>query len=363
MNRRRLNMQGARCRVRELGIQIGDLPTGPHNGITDVRGVRVGHCTVIKGEGKSEIGKGPLRTGITAILPAPPTDIITNKIQAAAHVINGFGKSVGLMQIEELGTIETPILITSTLNVGKVADGLLDYLIMDEGLEWPSINSVVMECNDSFLNEAWGRHLGKPEVVEAIKAVSDGPVTEGCVGAGTGMAAYGYKGGVGTSSRIITCDEESFVLGALVITNMGKKGELVFRGVPIDKNNAADKEPPGSLIMVLATDAPLSQNQLRRVAVRATHGLARTGTISADSSGDIVLAFSTTRRIPMASEHAVFQLFELAGNHIDAFFAAAADVIEESILNAICMAETMTGRDGNTLHALPLDKIKSMLRI
>jgi len=360
-------MPAARCRVRELGIQIGDFPTGPYNAITDVRGVTVGHSTVIRGEGKCEIGKGPLRTGVTAILPAPPADIITNKIQAAVHVINGFGKSVGLMQIEELGTIETPVLITSTLNVGKVADGLLDYLIMDEGLEWPSINPVVMECNDSFLSDAWGRHLGKPEVVEAIKFASEGPVIEGCVGAGTGTAAYGYKGGIGTSSRVISCDEESFMLGALVVTNMGKKGELTFRGVPVGKilaeKEAEGQELPGSIIMVMATDAPLSQNQLRRVAARATHGLARTGTISADGSGDIVLSFSTTRRIPMASEHAVFQLFELAGNYINAFFAAAADVIEESILNAICMAETMVGRDGNTLHALPLDDVRSALHI
>ena len=354
-----------RCRIREFGLSIGDIPTGPQNAITDVPGVRVGHCTAIDGEGKSEIGKGPLRTGITAIVPAPPADLITNKMQAATHVINGFGKSVGLLQINEMATIETPILITSTLNVGKVVDGLLEYLIADEGLEWPSINPIVMECNDFFLSDALGRPLGAKEVVAAIRSASDGPVAEGVVGAGTGTSAYGYKGGVGTSSRALDCDGESFTLGTLVVTNMGGRADLTICGVPVGKKLKAAKldvkDPGGSIIMVIATDAPLSETQLRRVAARATHGLARTGTYSADNSGDIVLAFSTTRRIPMAPGDAVFELRELANNHINSFFAASADAIEESILNAMFMAETTIGRDGNRLRALPLDKLKNLL--
>lgn len=358
-------MTAQRCRARELGLSIGDLPTGAHNAITDVPGVRVGHCTVVKGEGKSRIGKGPLRTGITAIVPAPPADIISRKIQAAVHVINGFGKSVGLLQIDEVATIETPILITSTLNVGKVADALLDYLIVDEGLEWPSINPIVMECNDFFLSEALGRRLGKVEVVEAIETASGGPVGEGAVGAGTGTSAYGYKGGVGTSSRVVSCDGESFTLGALVVTNMGARAELTICGVPVGKKLKEEKaalgDPGGSIIMIIATDAPLSATQLRRVAVRATHGLARTGSYSADNSGDIVLAFSTTRRIPSAPETVVLELPELAGTHINQFFAATADTVEESILNAMFMADTVIGRDGNRLRALPLDRVKAML--
>jgi D-aminopeptidase len=358
-------MSAKRCRIREFGLTIGDTPTGPLNAITDVPGVRVGHCTVIEGEGKSEIGKGPLRTGITAIVPAPPADLVSRKMQATAHIINGFGKSTGLMQIEEMSVIETPILITSTLNVGKVADGLLEYLIVDEGLEWPSMNPIVMECNDFFLSDALGRHLGKKEVAEAIKSASGGSVTEGVIGAGTGTSAYGYKGGVGTSSRAIECDGESFTLGALVVTNMGGRADLMIRGVHIGKKlkeeKAAVKDPGGSIIMVLATDAPLSETQLRRVAARATHGLARTGSYSADNSGDIVLAFSTTRRIPMAPERPVIELPELAGTHINQFFAAAADVIEESILNAMFMAETTVGRDGNHLRELPLDDVKRLL--
>jgi D-aminopeptidase len=354
-----------RCRLRELGFTVGDIPTGPHNAITDVPGVRVGHCTVIEGEGASEIGKGPLRTGITAIVPAPPADLISRKMQAAAHVINGFGKSTGLMQVDEMSVIETPILVTSTLNVGKVADGLLEYLIMHEGLEWPSINPIVMECNDFFLSDALGRHLGKKEVFEAIESASDGPVAEGAVGTGTGTSAYGYKGGVGTSSRAIECDGAHFTLGALVVTNMGGRADLTVFGVPVGKKlkaeKAAVKDPGGSIIMVLATDAPLSETQLRRVAVRATHGLARTGSYSADNSGDIALAFSTTRRIPMAPESVVIELPELAGTHINKFFAAAADVVEESILNAMFMAETTVGRDGNRLRALPLDDMKRLL--
>ncbi len=355
-----------RCRAREFGLAIGDLPTGAHNAITDVPGVRVGHCTVIKGEGKSAIGKGPLRTGITAIVPAPPADLISRKMQAAAHVINGFGKSVGLMQVDEMATIETPILITSTLNVGKVVDGLLDYLIVNEGLEWPSINPIVMECNDFFLSDALGRPLGKAEVAEAIEAAADGPVREGGVGAGTGTSAYGYKGGVGTSSRAISCEGQRFTLGALVVTNMGTRADLTIRGVRVGKKLKAEKsgvrDPGGSIIMIIATDAPLSETQLRRVAVRATHGLARTGTYSADNSGDIALAFSTSRRLPMAPDKAVFELPELAGVHINPFFEAAAAVIEESILNAMFMAETTIGRDGNRLRALPLDKVKDLLK-
>ena len=359
-------MATERCRVRELGLRIGDLQTGSHNAITDVPGVRVGHCTVVEGEGKCEIGKGPLRTGVTVILPASPAEMISQKPQAAVHVINGFGKSVGLLQVEEIGTIETPVLITSTLNVGKVADGLLDYLIMDEGLEWPSINPIVMECNDFFLSDVWGRHLGKTEVVKAIGSASGGAVSEGAVGAGTGTAAYGYKGGVGTSSRVVTCDGQSFTLGALVVTNMGRRVELTICGVPVGKKlNEEQSEAPelgGSIIMVLATDAPMSQNQLRRVAVRATHGLARTGTFSADNSGDIALAFSTGRCIPAAPGQPVVTLPELAAPHIDAFFAATPDVVEESILNAMFMAETVVGRDGNRLRALPLDRVKALLQ-
>jgi len=356
-------MQTTRCRARDLGLHVGDLQTGELNTVTDVPGVRVGHCTRIEGEGKCEIGKGPLRTGITAILPAKEGSIFN--VEAAVHVINGFGKSTGLMQIEELGTIETPILITSTLNVGKVADGLLDYLIVDEGLAWPSINPVVMECNDFFLSDAWGRHLGKAEVVKAINAASSGPVSEGNVGAGTGTAAYGYKGGVGTSSRIISCDGESFTLGALVVTNMGRRVELTICGKDVGKELKEDTsvrpELGGSIIMVLATDAPMSSTQLRRVALRATHGLARTGSNSFNGSGDIVLAFSTGRNIPAYPGQPVFTLPQLATNYIDTFFTAAADAVEESILNAMFMAETLTGRDGNRLRALPLDKVKSLL--
>jgi D-aminopeptidase len=359
-------MSGKRCRARELGLIIGDFPAGPYNAITDVPGVKVGHCSLSSGEGKLRIGHGPVRTGVTAVLPAPD-DLFMNKMQAGVHVINGFGKSVGLMQISEVGTLETPLLITNTLNVGKVADGLLDYLIMDKGLNAPSINPVVCECNDYFLNDIWGRHLGKPEVAQALENASDGPVEEGSVGAGLGTAAYGFKGGVGTSSRAIQFDNQRYVLGALVVTNMGRKNQLSIRGVPVGKM-LEQAEPPqqvgGSIIFILATDAPLSANQLRRLAGRATHGLARTGASSNHTSGDIVIAFSTARRIPAVSDHAVLELPELADfNFIDSFFIAAADAIEESILNAMFMAETVVGRDGNTLHALPLERVRELLSL
>jgi D-aminopeptidase len=358
-------MTTQRCRARELGLEFDGSPAGPHNAITDVPGVLVGHFTLTCGEGVSEIGSGPFRTGITAIMPAPPADLITNKMQAATHVINGFGKSVGLMQVDEMATIETPILITSTLNVGKVADGLLEYLIGAEGLHWPSINPIVMECNDFFLSDALARPLGKDEVAEAIAAASDGQVAEGAIGAGMGTSAYGYKGGVGTASRLIECDGQNFSMGALVVTNMGGRADLTIKGVHVGRKLKEEKQavrdPGGSIIMVIATDAPLSETQLRRIALRATHGLARTGTYSADNSGDIVLAFSTTRRLPVAPAEPVFELREVANAHINSFFAASADVIEESILNAMFMAETIVGRDGNRLRALPLDRTKSIL--
>ncbi|MBI5116121.1 P1 family peptidase [Candidatus Poribacteria bacterium] len=357
-------MATERCRAREFGLVIGGLQTGAHNAITDVAGVRVGHRTVIKGEGKCKIGEGPVRTGVTAILPAPD-DLFVSKLQAGVHIINGFGKSVGLMQVAEVGTIETPILITNTLNVSKVADGLLDYLIMDKGLDAPSINPVVMECNDYYLSDICGRHMGKTEVVAAIEAASDGLVTEGSVGAGTGTAAYGFKGGVGTSSRIVSCGEQRFTVGALVVTNMGKPDQLRICGKPVGKKlmeQGVDPALGGSIIMVLATNAPLSSNQLRRVAARATHGLARTGSYSGNTSGDIVLAFSTARRMPLLPEQPILTLPEVSDNHIDMFFTAAADAIEESILNAMFMAETLIGRDGNTLCALPLDKVKPLLK-
>jgi D-aminopeptidase len=357
-------MTTKRCRARELGLQFGEFPPGPKNAITDVPDVKVGHCSLQRGEGKLRIGQGPVRTGVTAILPASG-DLYAHKVQAGVHCINGFGKSIGLMQIAEVGTIETPLLITNTLNIGKVADGLLDYLIMDEGLDAPSINPVVLECNDYFLNDIWGRHLGKAEVVRAIQVASGGPVEEGSVGAGTGTAAYGFKGGVGTSSRIISFGNQRFTLGALVVTNMGKKHQLLIKGVPVGKLLDEVEQPQelgGSIIFVLATDAPLAMNQLRRLAARATHGLARTGATSNHTSGDIVVAFSTARRIPFASAEPIALLPELADvNFIDAFFAAAVDVVEESIFNAMFMAETVIGRDGNTLHALPLEKVKKLI--
>lgn len=354
-----------RCRVREFGLIVGCLPTGALNTITDVPQIKVGHRTLVRGEGAWEKGKGPVRTGVTAVIPASG-DLFFQKVQAGVHIINGFGKSMGLMQVAEIGTIETPIVITNTLNVGKAADALLDYLIFDRGLDVPSINPIVMECNDYFLNDIWGRHVGKAEIAKAIETASEGPVLEGAVGAGTGTSAYQFKGGAGTSSRIISCGERRFTLGALVVTNMGRREEFTICGAPVGKRLEQPEDIPsptigGSIIMILATDAPLSASQLRRVAGRATHGLARTGSPSGNTSGDIALAFSTARRIPAFPESPDLDLPEFADNHIDPFFTGAAEAIEEAILNAMFMAGTVTGRDGNTLHALPLEKVRNLI--
>lgn len=355
-----------RVRVREWGIEIGRLTPGPMNAITDVAGVRVGHCGVVHGDGALVKGKGPARTGVTAIWPAEG-HLFESKVPTAVHVINGFGKSVGLMQIEEVGHLETPILITNTLNVGLCADHLIEYLLFQENWDSVSINPVVMECNDSHLNDIAGRHVKREHAVEALAAgVTSGPVQEGAVGAGTGMSCYGFKGGIGTASRLVEIDgKTSCVLGCLVCSNMGRREDLRVDGFPVGRALAEQGDPPpefGSIIILLATDAPLESHRLRRVARRATHGLARTGTCSGPGSGDVVLAWSTGFRIPLEGEGAITSVPRLSDAHMATLFRAAADCTEEAILNSLWMAETTIGRDGNTREEIPLDRVRELLR-
>ena len=327
-----------RPRARDLGITIGTMPPGPLNAITDVAGVRVGHATLIRGDN--------IRTGVTAILPHGG-NLFQEKVPGAVFVGNGFGKIIGTTQIEELGEIETPILLTSTLNVPRVADALLDYMLALPGNEQVrSINSVVAETNDGTLNDIRSRPVGRDEVFAAIKSASSGPVEEGSVGAGTGTIAFGFKGGIGTSSR----RAGSYTIGVLVQTNFG--GSLTIAGAPVGRelNAAGAGTPHGSCVMVIATDAPLDTRNLKRVAARAIMGFARTGAAGSNGSGDYAIAFSTVRGAPLLGNDAMSPLF-----------LATIEATEEAIINSLLRATTVTG-NGHTAEALPLDATKTILR-
>ena len=350
-------------RLRECGITIGIQPTGPHNAITDVAGVRVGHATVDIGEGALVPGKGPARTGVTAIMPAEG-NVFLSKVSAGVHVINGWGKSIGLMQIAETGQIETPVLITNTLNVGRCADALIEYMLFDEKLDAVSINSAVTECNDSHLNDIAGRHVGPEHVRQAIRNARGGAVEQGAVGGGRGMICYQFKGGIGTASRLVEIGGETFTVGALVCANMGKKEDLRVDGVFVGRRLTEGPDPAeevGSIIMLLATDAPLESRQLTRLAVRATHGLARTGTYSGHGSGDVVLAWSSTLRIPHKAPGPLVTEPRFLDGQISQLFRAAADATEEAILDAMWTAETVVGRDGNCYEAIPVDRVLEVM--
>jgi D-aminopeptidase len=354
-------------RLRDLGIECGRLPAGMHNAITDVAGVRVGHVTLISGEGPLREGVGPVRTGVTAILPHVG-NVFREIVAAAVHTVNGFGKAAGFEQIRTRGTIETPILLTNTLNVGRVSDALIAAMLRqntDIGVTTGTVNPVVGECNDGFLNDIRGRHVREEHVWQAIDTAAGGAVAEGNVGAGTGTACFQFKGGIGTASRVVT--DGQYTVGALVQTNFGARDEMMMYGVPLGRQLSGELLPqpgPGSIMMVLATDAPLDARQVTRLAMRAPLALGRTGTTSHDGSGDFVIAFSTVNRWPHAPSSVTTPTtrFSEDSRSMDAVFLAAVESIEEAIWNSLIAAETMTGRDGNTLHALPHDALRHWFR-
>lgn len=330
-----LDAQENRPRVRETGIVIGSLPTGPLNAITDVAGVRVGHATLIRGE--------RVRTGVTAILPHGG-NLFREKVPGAVFVGNGFGKLMGSTQVRELGEIETPILLTSTLNVPRVADALLDYMLALPGNEdVRSINPLVAETNDGTLNDIRGRHVGRDEVLAALRGAVAGPVEEGCAGAGTGTIAFGYKGGIGTASRRVG----AYTVGVLVQSNFG--GSLMVNGVPVGRE-MTPAPADGSIIMVVATDAPLDARNLERLGARTMLGLGRTGAAASNGSGDYAIAFST-QRAPAR---------QLSNEEMSPLFVAVIEATEEAILNSLFRATTMTG-NGKTVQALPLEPVLRQL--
>jgi len=356
-----------RPRLREFGIKTGILEPGPLNAITDVVGVKVGHVTLIEGDS--------IRTGVTAILPHEG-NIFQEKVPAAVYVANGFGKITGTTQIEELGNLETPIILTNTLSVPTAADALIDYILsLPQNEKVESVNPVVGETNDGWLNDIRGRHVKKDHILEAIKNAKTGPVEEGAVGAGTGTICYNYKGGIGTSSRKLAAQRGGFTVGVLVQTNHG--GVFQINGIPFDRkpgelpmtsaldgDNAQDAVSEGSCMVVVATDAPLDSRNLKRLAKRALLGIARTGGYYSGSSGDYAIAFSTAKdvRIPHRASGPTQTVTLLRNEQMSQLFLAAAEAAEEAILNSLFKAKTMKGKDGRTAQALPLEKIKSLMK-
>ena len=358
---------GRRVRLRQLGIVTGVLTPGRFNAITDVEGVAVGHSTLIAGEGRLLPGAGPVRTGVTAVLPHRG-NIVREHVFAADHVLNGNGEMTGVGFVRRTGRLASPVLLTNTSSVGAVYDAAMGYLLeLNPGLFSGSLHPepVVGETWADFLNDTAGRHLRRRHVLEALESASGGKVAEGCVGGGTGMRAFGFKAGIGTASRLVPSDGRTFAVGVLVQANFGRRPQLRVAGVPVGREipdflpERGETSKSKSLLVVIATDAPLIPRQLRRLCKRAALGMARTGAISTHGSGDLALAFSTAQRLSNAQ---VRKLSMLKDSALSQVFQGVVEATEEAILNALTMAYTMVGRDGNTIHALPLDRLVDVMR-
>ena len=333
---------------KESGIKIGLGTPGPRNLITDVPGVKVGHVTVRDG--------ADINTGVTAILPHEG-NLFQDKVMAASCVINGFGKTMGLVQVEELGTIETPIVMTNTLSIGTAANALIKYMLQqneDIGVKTGTVNPLVCECNDGTLNDIRGLHVTDEHVFQALANCGE-EFEEGVVGSGTGMCCLGLKGGIGSASRVVKLDDKEYTVGALVMSNFGGAGRLMIEGRHMGqeiKDKLEAQQDKGSIIMLIATDIPLSERQLKRVARRAGVGLARTGSYYGNGSGDIAIAFTTANRVPHYSKTAVMDMKMISDNKIDGVFDATAEAVEEAIISSLYHAETTTGRAGKVKYGL-----------
>jgi len=339
-----------RPRARDLGIRLGAFEPGPLNAITDVAGVRVGQVTILAADN--------VRTGVTAILPHSG-NLFREKVAAAVHVFNAFGKLVGSTQVNELGQLETPILLTSTLSVWDAAAAMVDWMLALPGNETlRSINPVVGETNDGWLNDIRGHHVKPEHVRQALEGARGGPVEEGSVGAGTGTIAFGWKGGIGTSSRRLPAASRGFTTGVLVQTNFG--GELTIAGVPVWRELQPTSAPggAGSCMIVVATDAPLDARQLRRLAARAILGMARAGSSGSHASGDYVIAFSTTNRYAEPTRPATTLVQE---EELSPLFEAVIEATEEAIDNSLLRATTLRGRDAHLVEAIPIEKLREVL--
>lgn len=364
-------------RLRDLGIVTGAMSPGPLNAITDVPGVRVGHSTIIQGEGPLRTGQGPIRTGVTAILPHEG-EIVDYPVPAAIRILNGAGEITGRSEIDESGALETPITITNTYSVGMAYRGVIEWLTQRD----PSLGTgrfvipCVAETLDSFLNDTAGQHVTVEHVFAALDSASDGPVAEGNVGGGTGMSLFGFKGGIGTASRVVPIRDEHYIVGVLVQGNFGRRPDLLVNGVPVGREITdllpyapervdAPKEQDGSIIVVIGTNAPLDARQLGRLCRRGMLGLGRVGSTGRNFSGDLLMAFSnapSARLDATSRDHNLVTTTRLADWSIDDLFQGTIEATEEAVLNALVAAETMTGRDGNTMYALPHDRMRVIMQ-
>lgn len=349
-----------RPRVREMDLEIGKMETGKTNTLMDLPNVKIGHTSLIKDEGKSKSRHKTVRTGVTAIFPHN-RNLYLHKVRGAVNIINGYGKSVGFPQVRELGKIETPIMLTNTLNIWRVADSLVSYMIeITKKEEITSINPVIGECNDSFLNNIQERHVKEKHVRFALESAKK-DTREGNIGAGVGMSAFGLKGGIGMASRRIPVEEKTYRLGVLVLSNFGKLENLRMDGLKVGEYlqetiEIQEKEATqgGSVMVILGTEAPLSYRQLNRILNRVPHGLARVGSISNHQSGDFTIGFITT------------PLSQLTGSvpekELSSFFQASIECIEEAVINSLLQSETLTGRDGNKRQGLPIKALQNILK-
>lgn len=356
----------ARPRAADIGLKVGILTSGALDAITDVAGVTVGQTTIVRGDN--------IRTGVTAIVPHPG-NLYREKVPGAVVVGNGYGKLAGSTQVEELGEIETPILLTSTISVPRVADALITYMLQLPGNEDVlSVNPLVGETNDGYLSDIRGRHISPDDVFAALKNARGGPVEEGAVGAGTGTVAFGWKGGIGTASRRVPQDAGGYTVGALVQSNFG--GVLVIAGAPVgvelgqyylrdevERAGAGSARADGSCMIVIATDAPLDALELKRLAARALLGLARTGSSASNGSGDYVIAFSTASAVRIRTDPQALTRREevVTTAAISPLFLAAIEATEEAIYNSMLRATTTTA-NGHTVEALPVERVVKILR-
>jgi len=359
-----------RRRLRDLGFGIGRYKPGRYNAITDVKGVKVGHVTLHRGEGRLVTGRGPVRTGVTAILPNE--NPFYDRLVGGAYVLNGAGEVAGVTQLTEWGLLETPIMLTHSLAVGRVADACARWMID----HYPGIGDyedvvlpVVGECDDSFLNDAAGVHVSAADVHQAIETAQSGPVAEGAVGAGTGMITCDFKSGIGTSSRRIPTDGATYTIGALVCSNWGRMADLRVDGVPVGAlvepeyaQMVKRQRNAGSIIVVIATDAPLWPTQIARICKRASLGIGRAGSSAAHASGEIVVGFSTANRVPRKTKRMTHRMNALLDERITPLYEATVEVTEEAIINSLCMAVPMRGVNDHFVPALPLDRTSALLR-
>ncbi|MCI0444018.1 P1 family peptidase [bacterium] len=347
-------------RIRDLGIRPGIFSPGPLNAITDVNGVRVGHQTLWKGDS--------IRTGVTAVIPHGG-DLFNQKTPAAVYTANGFGKAAGFLQVQELGNIETPIVLTNTLSVGRAVEAVVKWTLNQSGHEnIRSVNAIVGETNDGYLNDIRGMHITTEDVISAIESAASGPVQEGAVGAGTGTSAFAWKGGIGTSSRHLPDSLGGYTVGVLLQSNFG--GVLTIDGIPVgeilkqfdfNKEIQSEKSHDGSCMILIATDAPVSSRNLQRIAKRAALGLARTGSYLSNGSGDFIIAFSTKNLTP-ADSSSLLQIQELPNDKMDPLFLATVEAVEEAVYNSLVAAKTVKGYQGNVREAIPVNRLKEIFQ-